>query len=383
MNEPTSMRAVRWSQGRRGLVVVLAGALLAGAAGWALSQSGSRVVASAWAAGAGDAKPEGPQVPVVTIGRGSVARVESWDGTLEAVRQATIGAQAQGRIIRLYVKAGDTVRAGQKLADIDAREATLAVSRDRAQLGESQAMLAEAKAAYERSRELREQGFISQAALDQAAAALKVAEARQRQAQAGIGLSSVATDHTVVKAPWDGVIAAVPVEVGDLATPGRPLFEMHAPDRLRAVVYLPNARVAEAMTAGRAWIRLDAVSTAAPVESKAIVAIPSADPGSATTEIRVELPADAGKDAGWVPGRHVQVAFDIANDETSLLVPASSLLVRGELVGVYVATDTGFVLRAVRTGQRSGDRVEILSGLREGERIATDPVRAGLKGARP
>jgi RND family efflux transporter MFP subunit len=196
-------------------------------------------------------------------------------------------------------------------------------------------------------------------------------------------VSSVAPDHTVVKAPWDGVIAAVPVEVGDLATPGRPLFEMHAPDRLRAVVYLPNARVAEAMTAGRAWIRLDAVSTAAPVESNAIVAIPSADPGSATTEIRVELPADAGKNAGWVPGRHVQVAFDIADDETSLLVPASSLLVRGELVGVYVATDTGFVLRAVRTGQRSGDRVEILSGLREGERIATDPVRAGLKGARP
>jgi multidrug efflux pump subunit AcrA (membrane-fusion protein) len=119
------------------------------------------------------------------------------------------------------------------------------------------------------------------------------------------------------------------------------------------------------------------------VESAQIVAIPSADPGSGTTEIRIELPGGAAPGADWVPGRHVRVAFELTSAQQALVVPAASLLFRGELVGVYVATDSGFVLRAVRVGQRSGDSVEILSGLREGERIALDPVRAGLKGAMP
>lgn len=386
MNEPIRnsprTRAIHAAALRR--PALLAAALLALGAAASVALPGGRADAQiAVAGGAPGTAANAPQVPVATVGRDRFAQSESWDGTLQAVRQATIGAQAQGRIVKLHVQAGDGVKAGQVLAEIDAREANLAVSRDRAQLGESQATLAEARAAYERSRELHEKGFISKAALDQAAAALKVAEARQSQAQAGIGLSSVASEHTIVRAPWDGVVTAVPVQVGDLATPGRPLFELHAPDKLRAVAFLPNSRVAEAAGAPRAWVRLDAAGRTTQLESTQIVAIPSADPASGTTEVRVELPGGAGAGPDWVPGRHVRVAFDTAGAQQALVVPAASLLVRGELVGVYVATDSGFVLRAVRVGQRSGDSVEILSGLREGERIALDPVRAGLKGAMP
>ena len=371
------------AQARRRPAVVAAGALLAGAVLWLAGVAGNAGLRDAEARGAAESSAAAPQVPVATVGRDRFAQAESWDGTLQAVREATIGAQAQGRIVKLHVQAGDKVKAGQTLAEIDAREAALALSRDQAQLGESQATLAEARAAHARSRELFEKGFISKAALDQAAASLKVAEARQRQAQAGIGLSSVATDHTVVRAPWDGVVTAVPVQVGDLATPGRPLFQLHAPDKLRAVAFLPNSRVAEVAAAPRAWVRLDAAGKAAQVESAQIVAIPSADPGSGTTEIRVELPGGSAPGPDWVPGRHVRIAFELTSAQQALVVPAASLLIRGELVGVYVVTESGFVLRAVRVGQRAGDSVEILSGLREGERIALDPVRAGLKGALP
>jgi RND family efflux transporter MFP subunit len=368
---------------RRRPALAAALALLLGAVVWVAGPGGDAGARRAEARGAADSPPTAPRVPVAVVGRDRFAQAENWDGTLQAVREATIGAQAQGRIMKLHVQAGDKVKAGQTLAEIDAREATLAVSRDQAQLGESQATLAEARAAHARSRELFEKGFISKAALDQAAAALEVAEARQRQAQAGIGLSSVASDHTVVRAPWDGVVTAVPVQVGDLATPGRPLFALHAPDKLRAVAYLPNSRVADVAAAPRAWVRLDTAGQAAQVESAQIVAIPSADPASGTTEIRVELPGGSAPGPDWVPGRHVRVAFELTSAQRALVVPATSLLVRGELVGVYVATESGFVLRAVRVGQRSGDSVEILSGLREGEWIALEPVRAGLKGAMP
>jgi RND family efflux transporter MFP subunit len=322
-------------------------------------------------------------VPVEAVSRQAIGDVQSWDGTLQSTRQATIGAQAQGRIVKLYVRAGDKVRAGDRLADIDAREASLAVSRDQAQLGESQAMLAEARAVHSRSLELHRQGFISQAALDQAAAALRVAEARQRQAEAGIGLSTVATDHTLVRAPWDGVVTAVSVEVGDLAMPGRAMFEMVSAERLRAVVFLPNARVADLVAGGKAAVTVDDSAGPRTVSSDRLVAIPSSDPASATTEVRIELPDDRPRSPNWVPGRSVTVRFESRSGDRALTVPSASLLTRGELVGVYVATANGFVLRAVRTGRRSGDRVEVLSGLKEGERVALDPVRAGLKGALP
>lgn len=334
-------------------------------------------------AGAQAAPAQRPIVDVVTVGRDSLKATQVWDGVLQPLREATLSAQAQGRIVALHVQAGDAVREGQVLAEIDAREYALAASRDRAQLGESQATLAEARAAHARSRELYEQGFISKAALDQAAAALQIAQARQRQAQAGAGLSNVASDHTLVRAPWNGVVTAVPVQVGDLASPGRALFELHAPDRLRAVAYLPNSRVAELASAPRARVELTQDVSGQQVESERIAVIPSSDPGSGTTEVRVELPAAMAAAAGWVPGRHVKLAFETPSARAALVVPASSLLVRGELVGVYVAADGGFLLRAVRPGRASGDRVEILSGLREGERIAVDAVRAGLRDALP
>jgi RND family efflux transporter MFP subunit len=366
----------RVAQGRR--LVMLAVSLSAVAGAWLLAASPMpQAVAAAGQAG-------GPEVAVVTVGQDRVASLSEWDGTLEAVREATLSAQSQGRVVKLHVQAGDRVRAGQVLAEIDAREVTLALSRDRAQLGESQATLAEARAAHARSRELRDQGFISQAALDSSTAALKVAEARQRQAQAGLGLSGVAVEHAAVRAPWDGVVTSVPVQVGDLAMPGRALFVVHAPDQLRAVAFLPNSRVAEATAARRAWVRLDREAGAAePVAATEILAIPSSDAASGTTEIRLALPEKLAAGAGWLPGRHVRVAFEAAEAGQALLVPRASLLLRGELVGVYVATESGFVLRAVRPGQGVGDSVTILSGLREGERVALDPVRAGLAGARP
>jgi len=98
------------------------------------------------------------------------ARVEA---VVEAVRQSTIAAQVNGRIVAVPVRAGDTVKSGQLLVQIDARSATQAEAASQSQFREAQANLVNAKAKYERSRQLAERKFISQAALDQAAAEQK------------------------------------------------------------------------------------------------------------------------------------------------------------------------------------------------------------------
>ena len=108
--------------------------------------------------------------------------------------------------------------------------------------------------------------------------------------------------------------------------------------------------------------------------------VPTADPVSQTIEWRLELPPEAAK--SLLPGQHLRVRFSAGQTDRTL-VPAAAILRRGELSAVYVVSGKGFALRAVRLGAEHAQGIEVLSGLAAGERIAVDPVKAGLAGAQP
>jgi hypothetical protein len=109
-------------------------------------------------------------------------------------------------------------------------------------------------------------------------------------------------------------------------------------------------------------------------------AMPAADPVSQTVVWRLDLSAQAAQNL--LPGQQVRVRF-VGGQAQRTVVPAAAVLRRGELTAVYVATERGFVLRAVRLGADHGEQgVEIVAGLSAGEQVATDPVRAGLAGAK-
>ena len=120
------------------------------------------------------------------------------EGVVEAVRQATLGAQVAGRIVELPVKAGDAVRAGQVLARIDARAADAAVAGSRSQLAEAEANLANAKRVHERNKALVAQKFVSQAAVDQSESAYQAALAQVEVVRANAGSAVVARDWTTI-----------------------------------------------------------------------------------------------------------------------------------------------------------------------------------------
>ncbi len=326
----------------------------------------------------------GPTVPLVEAVSGPVGASVEWDAVLQAVRATVISAQTTGRVTRRLVQAGDTIRAGQRLAEIDDRESNLAIARAEAQVASAQANLSNATAAVERARNLRRQGFVSQASVDTAAAQYDAAAAARREADSGLRQAKVAGGFTDLVAPYDGVVTAVRFEVGDLASPGRPMIEVHAPGQLRAVAFVPTTRAGTLGGAPKARVMLDDPGGQAKVlAASAVTVIQTADAQSGTTEVRVDFSPPTAKNdaAAWTPGRHVRVAFDVAAID-ALTVPDNAVLRRGELQAVYVWNGERFVLRAVRLGRRLGDRVEILAGLKPGERIAADPVRAGLVGAR-
>jgi len=336
----------------------------------ALALSPAWLPLSAWA--------DASAVPVAAVALRPVGLGVDLDGTLQAVKQSTLSAQASGRVAQLLVKAGDRVRAGQLLAVIDDRVTQAGMAQAQAGVAQAQAQLAQADTQLKRTRELHAQGFVAQAALDAAETQFKAASAGADQARAGATQSSLAQGYTRLTAPYDGHVLATHVEAGDLAAPGVPVLTVYAPQPLRAVTHVPATRAGVAQAAQRIEVQRPDGRWITPAGR---TRLPAADPVSQTVEWRLDLaPADA---IDLLPGQQVRVRF-VAGEQQRLLLPASAILRRGELTAVYLASvQGGFALRAVRLGTDHGPAgVEVVSGVKAGDRVALDPVRAGLSGAR-
>lgn len=318
----------------------------------------------------------GPSVRVVTLGAQSVSTGYELDGVVEAVRQATVSAQASGRVVSLLVKVGDRVLAGQVLATIDDRDTQTGVARSQAQVAQAEAELANAQANVQRTRNLRQQGFMSQAALDVAEAQYKAAQAARAGAGAGAQQARLAQSFTQVTAPFDGYVLETLAQAGDLAVPGKPVATVYAPQPLRVVVQVPASMAAQARSAqrieqqvGDRWVQ--------PAAQQGVTA---ADPVSQTLTWKMDVPAATA--AQMMPGQQTRVRF-VGGSAQRMVVPQAAVLRRGELTGVYVAAEKGFVLKAVRVGSLHGDSVEVVAGLRAGDVVAVNAIQAGLAGAQP
>lgn len=325
-------------------------------------------------------------VPTTVVQARTIGSFYELDGVIQPVKQSTISAQAAGRIASLTVKAGDKVRAGQLLATIDDRETAAGLQRSQAQINQADAEMRNARANYERTKDLQSKGFVSKAALDTAEMQHKGAIAVREQATASALQSSISQGFTRVTAPYDGWVLQTHAEAGDLAVPGRQLITVYAPLPLRAIVQVPASRTHVVRTAAQTQVRMDDASSSAqwinPINR---TEVPSADPVSQTTEWRLDLPVLDS--ANVLPGQQVRVRFSqtqSSKDAPRLMIPKVSIVRRGELTAVYVVTNGAFSLRAVRLGASLGDEgVEVLAGLESGESIALEPIRAGFAGANP
>jgi RND family efflux transporter MFP subunit len=334
------------------------------------------------AAAPADDAPRLP-VPTVVTASGVAPLSVELDGVLQAVRQATVTAQVGGNVLALRVKAGDVVKRGQSLVTLDSRDMRAGVARDDAAVAQAEAELRNADLNLKRQRDLLKSGFVSQAAVDLAESQFKTAQAAVLQMQAARQQSVITQGFSELNAPFAGVVLATHVEAGDLALPGRALVTLYEPGRLRAVVQVPASRVASIGAAPQVQVLMPDGRALAPAAREWL---PTADPVSQTVEWRLLLPAEA---AASRPGQTVQVtasggpAVAKGREAPRLTLPAQAVLRRGELTAVYVASAQGFALRAVRLASGNGATVEVLAGLSEGERVALDPVRAGLHGAVP
>lgn len=322
-------------------------------------------------------------VPTMTVSAAAGDKGFALEGVVQAVNQTTVSAQAGGRLLALKVKAGDRVKAGQLLATIDDREAVVGNERSQAQTLQAEAEYRNALVQMERTRDLQQKGFVSKAALDTATTQLQAAQAAKDQAKASSKLSGIVQGYARVTAPYDGWVLQTHLQAGDLAVPGTPVVTVYAPQPLRVVVQMPGTRSADARAATQTRIELEGQGSGPnSIAPTARQIIPSADPVSQTSEWRWDLaPKDA---ASLIPGQPVRVQFSGGSADNalgkSLMVPTQAIVRRGELTAVYVAQGKGFVLRAIRTGgQKTAQSQEVIAGLRAGDVIALDPVKAAAQ----
>jgi len=285
------------------------------------------------------------------------------EAVLEATKQATVATQVSGRIVEVRAEAGQYVKAGQLLMRIDAREAGENVAAARAQL-------VQAEANFQRTQNLFKQKFVSQAALDQADAALK--SARAQAGAAGAGAS-----HATVTAPIAGIVAQRLAELGDLALPGKPLLTLFDPKGLRAVASIPQYKLKDAQRAAAA--RIEFPETRRWLDAARIEILPTVDAQSHTATARIYLPDNPEALKGLVPGMAARVHFVVGTAQ-KLTVPPVAVLRRGEISAVYVLGGAKPSLRQVRLGEAVADgEIEVLAGLAAGEQISLDPVRTGIE----
>lgn len=293
------------------------------------------------------------------------------DGTVEAVHQATMSAQTSGRIAEVFFDVDDYVEPGQPIIRFTDTEQQAGLRRANAALQEAVAREKQAQDEFRRKSELFRSGSSSQREYDEAVAARDSAVARVAAARSSVDAAKQQLEYTLVRAPYAGIVTARHVQVGEAVTVGQPLMSGLSLETLRVVVDLPQQVAAKVRKYRSASVLTDEGRVAA----AEITIFPFADSASNTFTVRLDLPP--GQFALY-PGMFVKAAF-VIGDASRLLIPEQALVRRSEVSGVYVVGGDGQVrFRQVRAGNRFVDRVEILAGVVEGERVALDPVQAGI-----
>jgi RND family efflux transporter MFP subunit len=299
-----------------------------------------------------------------------------WDGVVEAVNQATLSAQTSGRVVELPFDVDDFVPAGAVVVRFTDVEQQSTRKRAEAQIASAEAANKNAEADYARIAEIYARKLVAKSELDQATARRDSSRAALESARAALREAGQQVDYTVIRAPYSGIVTQRHVQVGESVRPGQPLISGLSLGQLRVNVSVPQSDIAAIRAHRQAAVILDDASDNR-IPARQVVLFPYADPQTHSFKVRLEL---AEQESGLTPGMTVKVAF-VVGDAERLLVPATALVQRSEVSGLYVVEDGGVALHQVRLGHRFGDRIEILAGIIAGTRVATDPVEAGLAAA--
>ena len=351
-------------------------------------------------------KPAAQAAASVAASLGRVAAVDwpsSYEsgGVVRARQVAVISSRVVAPVVAVRVTAGDRVTRGQVLIQLDAREAGAQASRAsasatgmrlsleaaQAERRSAESAVVLARATHARVKGLVEKNSATAQELDQAVATLAGADARVSgtiarvaeveaglvAAKAGEEVASVNASYAVLTAPFDGLVSNRQVDPGSMAAPGVPLLTIEDTSAYRLEVRVDESRAHLVAPGAAAEVRIDRGTAEDDGWMAANVAeVESVDPALHSFVVKLDLPRSASLRSG-VFGR----ARVSGPSQRVLAVPATAVVRRGQLTLVFVVDADGAArLRMVSPGRESQGRVEVLAGLKEGDRVVLTPSDA-------
>jgi RND family efflux transporter MFP subunit len=289
-------------------------------------------------------------------------------GIIQPARQSMISSRAIGPVVALNVQAGDTVKKGQALLEIEPAQSGGQLAQAEGALAQAKAALSLADRNFQRFQALHAENAASDLELDMARMQYEQASGAVVQAEGAVRTASTIADESEVQAPFAARVVSTMVEVGDLAAPGRPLVRLESIGGQQIWLTVRESDIGRVAKRDEVGVEIDSRPDLGTLIGVVEEIVPSADPATHTFTVKVGL-GDARVPSG-LAGRAV-----IKGDRTDrLVVPVSAVHQRGGLELVVVRADDGTArTRAVTTGgEVEGGRIEILSGLKSGESVAVD-----------
>lgn len=310
------------------------------------------------------------QLLTITLENRQVPLERTWEGTVEAVHKSTLSAETSARVAEINFDVDDYVEKNAILIRFTNTRQQAALDQARAAVQAAEARQKQVSADWARIEGLYEQGVVSKSQYDQLAAEVETSTANLEASKSALKAALEQYEFTVVRAPYAGIVTERHVELGETVNPGQPLMSGLSLDKLRIVSDIPQSEIAAVREMGRAEIVLSN-GERVPVDN--MVIFPYAEQRSRTFRVRMDI---SEASTGLQPGMMVKVAMTTGMDKR-MLVPESAILRRSELESLYVVGSNGDIaLRQVRTGRHFDGELEVLAGVREGEVIALDPVKA-------
>lgn len=326
-------------------------------------------------------------------------------GTVKARTASTISGKLMGTVKAIRVNEGDIVKEGDVLVVIDDRQVSAQLRQTEAALAEARRAEASAKSAmdsaqaraelarstYERYVKLMQDDSASQQEFDEVAAQKRQAEAsfsqttamleaagqRIQQAEATLASAQVGKRDALVRAPYEGRVTAKMVEVGDLASPGTPFVTLEQSGAYCVDIVLPESLIQSVRLDQEVEVTIPGMGDRR-MTGRIGRIVPTADQKSRSFLVKVALPDGTPVRSGMF----ARVAVPVGS-AGMLLIPATAVVQRGQMTGIYLLDGENVArFRLIRTGRIVAEAVEVISGLKDGDRYVVEPPVQLANGSR-
>lgn len=295
-------------------------------------------------------------------------------GSVQPRRRTDVASQLLATIREIKVRPGDRVVADAVLVVLDDRELSAQQREATAAAAVAEADLVTRKGELERARVGFKTGVVTREDYDRIAGAVRVGEAQLQRSKEQIARLEVQLTHTRIVTGTGGIVADRFAEPGDVATPGKPILSVYDPSELELHANVPESLAANVAVGKKIQIQIDAANINALGDVREVV--PQAQQTTRTILVKVAVPASTSTTI--LPGMFGRISIPIGQTDR-LLVPSAAVRSVGQLELVDVVDgDNLLTRRFIRTGRRSDGKVEVLSGLNEGDSVAL-PMSAGPK----